>query len=356
MAHRKHSRASTEPSSESTTRSILPAGVIPKILLAKPQTAAPILLDRSTASGMLHGQGVPGNTGRGGGRLGAGDGQGGAASASLGSSNPSTAVHPNKFPVKSVKGGENPSAVGFIGGRQKLSVGSLRLIGDNWEHCGERLQQLMTENTDFTVVGVIGPPAVGKSTILNYIYGTASASASNTIPPFPTHTDDTRAAARHCTSGVEMRISPERFILLDTQPVFAASVLVDILRPDGTSSLVVGSDTEGLPGEVSLEAMALQVAAGIAELGTVFSSPQVSSFSACQKICNSTASQSYLPCSFWVYFDQTAPQPGCRGSCVLFNDPYVCFPPSVKTNSTYGIVYQSVANEPPNCFRKLKGS
>lgn len=31
--------------------------------------------------------------------------------------------------------------------------------------------QFLTDNTDFTVVGVIGPPGVGKSTILNEIYG-----------------------------------------------------------------------------------------------------------------------------------------------------------------------------------------
>ena len=33
------------------------------------------------------------------------------------------------------------------------------------------LLQFLTDNTDFTVVGVIGPPGVGKSTILNELYG-----------------------------------------------------------------------------------------------------------------------------------------------------------------------------------------
>lgn len=31
--------------------------------------------------------------------------------------------------------------------------------------------QFLTDNTDFTVIGVIGPPGVGKSTIMNVIYG-----------------------------------------------------------------------------------------------------------------------------------------------------------------------------------------
>ena len=31
--------------------------------------------------------------------------------------------------------------------------------------------QFLTDNTDFTVIGVIGPPGVGKSTIMNELYG-----------------------------------------------------------------------------------------------------------------------------------------------------------------------------------------
>lgn len=36
--------------------------------------------------------------------------------------------------------------------------------------------QFLTDNTDFTVVGVIGPPGVGKSTLMNEIYGFDSSS------------------------------------------------------------------------------------------------------------------------------------------------------------------------------------
>ena len=31
--------------------------------------------------------------------------------------------------------------------------------------------QFLTENNDFTVVGIIGPAGVGKSTIMNDLYG-----------------------------------------------------------------------------------------------------------------------------------------------------------------------------------------
>lgn len=33
------------------------------------------------------------------------------------------------------------------------------------------MAQFLTENTEFTVVGVIGPTGVGKSTIMNELYG-----------------------------------------------------------------------------------------------------------------------------------------------------------------------------------------
>ena len=39
--------------------------------------------------------------------------------------------------------------------------------------------QFLTDNTDFTVVGVIGPPGVGKSTIMNELYGFDGTSPGN---------------------------------------------------------------------------------------------------------------------------------------------------------------------------------
>ena len=34
--------------------------------------------------------------------------------------------------------------------------------------------QLLTENADFTVVGILGPPGIGKSTLMNALYGSES--------------------------------------------------------------------------------------------------------------------------------------------------------------------------------------
>jgi protein SMG9 len=52
-------------------------------------------------------------------------------------------------------------------------------------------------------------------------------------------------------------MSMERFILLDTQPVFSPSVLSDIMWPDGSSSIsVVGGDL--MSAELAHELMGLQ--------------------------------------------------------------------------------------------------
>lgn len=107
------------------------------------------------------------------------------------------------------------------------------------------------------MVGVLGPPGAGKSTILNELYGFES-SSQGILPPFNTQTEDIRAMARHCSVGIELRMAAERIILVDTQPLFSASVLVDLMRPDGTSNIsVMGGEV--MSAELAHEIMGLQL-------------------------------------------------------------------------------------------------
>ncbi|XP_031248584.1 protein SMG9-like [Pistacia vera] len=134
---------------------------------------------------------------------------------------------------------------------------SLNLLSDSWDFHIDRFLPFLTENTDFTVVGIIGPPGVGKSTIMNELYG-FDGSSPGMLPPFTILSEDTRAMARHCTSGIEPRISAERLILLDTQPVLASSVLAEMMRPDGSSTVpVLGG--ESLSAELAHELMNIQL-------------------------------------------------------------------------------------------------
>ncbi|XP_022935704.1 protein SMG9-like [Cucurbita moschata] len=137
------------------------------------------------------------------------------------------------------------------------SLGSLNLLSDSWDFHIDRFLPFLTENTEFKVVGIIGPPGVGKSTIMNEIYG-FDGSSPGMLPPFPILSEDVRAMARHCTLGIEPRISSERIILLDTQPVFSPSVLAEIMRPDGSSTISVISG-ESLSAELAHELMSIQL-------------------------------------------------------------------------------------------------
>ncbi|CAH9123354.1 unnamed protein product [Cuscuta epithymum] len=136
-------------------------------------------------------------------------------------------------------------------------IGSLNLLSDSWEFNADRFLPFLTDNTDFTVVGVIGPPGVGKSTIVNEIYGLDSNSAG-ILPLFAIQSEETRAMAKHCTAGIEARVSSERIILLDTQPVYSPSLLADIIRPDGSSTISVIAG-ESLSAELAHELMSIQL-------------------------------------------------------------------------------------------------
>ncbi|CAH9070165.1 unnamed protein product [Cuscuta europaea] len=184
-------------------------------------------------------------------------------------------------------------------------IGSLNLLSDSWEFNADRFLPFLTDNTDFTVVGVIGPPGVGKSTIMNEIYGLDS-NSTGILPLFAIQSEETRAMAKHCTAGMEARVSSERIILLDTQPVYSPSLLADIMRPDGSSSISVIAG-ESLSAELAHELMSIQVALlkhGIPDPSSIsLSHPQSSSFLSEKEIKDKTgeAGEEYMATPVFVH-------------------------------------------------------
>ena len=58
--------------------------------------------------------------------------------------------------------------------------------------------------------------------VLDYVqmvnkFVTLMSEPAGMLPPFATQSEENRAMARHCSTGIEPRISAERIILLDTQ-------------------------------------------------------------------------------------------------------------------------------------------
>ncbi|KVI07535.1 protein SMG9-like [Cynara cardunculus var. scolymus] len=202
----------------------------------------------------------------------AGIGGGGTGSSN---SNSSSAVSSHQAPkillakpalVTAAKYNRGPGGGGGGGGpddgssslRTRIpSVGFLNLLSDSWDFHTDRFLPFLTDNTDFTVIGVIGPAGVGKSTIMNEIYG-FDGTSPGMLPPFPIEAVETKVMAKHCTVGIEPRITSERIILLDTQPVYSPSVLAEMIRPDGSSTIsVLGG--ESLPAELAHELMSIQL-------------------------------------------------------------------------------------------------
>jgi hypothetical protein len=107
---------------------------------------------------------------------------------------------------------------------QRLS----KIITENWNFQLESASKMLTENRSFLVVGVIGNQGVGKSTLLSSLYGKEKGEDS----PFPMQTRDHQIMSQHCTVGVDIAVSRERLILIDTQPLFSASCLIELLKKE----------------------------------------------------------------------------------------------------------------------------
>ncbi|PPD94191.1 hypothetical protein GOBAR_DD08771 [Gossypium barbadense] len=164
------------------------------------------------------------------------------------SSNPSLNPSAPKILLAKPSAGPVPGKFGRGGGEDETAphrarlppVGSLNLLSDSWEFHIDRFLPFLTENTDFKVVGIIGPPGAGKSTIMNELYGFDGVSPGM-LPPFAIQSEETRAMARHCTVVC-----------------FQSSVLSEIMRPDGSSTVSVLSG-ESLSAELAHEIMNIQV-------------------------------------------------------------------------------------------------
>ncbi|KAJ3690913.1 hypothetical protein LUZ61_020077 [Rhynchospora tenuis] len=162
-------------------------------------------------------------------------------------------------------GGGSAGPTARSSSRSAPQPASLSLLSaESWELQIDRVLPFLTENNDFVVVGVIGPAGVGKSTILNELYG-YDASSPGMVLPFATQTDEMRALSKHCSAGIELRVSNERLILLDTQPVFSPTVLADMIKPDGSCAIPVMSG-EPLSAEMAHELMGIQMALFLASV------------------------------------------------------------------------------------------
>lgn len=97
-----------------------------------------------------------------------------------------------------------------------------------WSDAG---MEVLLDQTDFFVVGVLGLQGSGKSTILSLLAGN---NPSDNIRQyiFPPQSKESKELSEHQTTGINMYVTGERTIFLDTQPIMSPSVLDKIIRQE----------------------------------------------------------------------------------------------------------------------------
>ena len=104
-----------------------------------------------------------------------------------------------------------------------VPIRNLKLIDDHL-FC-EPLNDYMSENNDFIVIGVIGTQSVGKSLLLNALINQQKGKSEEKSRMFRVQTFEKQMLSEHCTNGVNSWVAENRIIYLDSQPLFSNSVL-----------------------------------------------------------------------------------------------------------------------------------
>ncbi|KAI9261704.1 hypothetical protein BY458DRAFT_515678 [Sporodiniella umbellata] len=89
----------------------------------------------------------------------------------------------------------------------------------------DAVQKKLAESPGHFVIGVVGKQGAGKSTILSHF-------APQPDKVFPTQSCDQFLQLGHKTEGIDMYVTPERVILLDTEPLLSWAVLEKALRSE----------------------------------------------------------------------------------------------------------------------------
>ncbi|XP_077985412.1 nonsense-mediated mRNA decay factor SMG9-like [Glandiceps talaboti] len=105
---------------------------------------------------------------------------------------------------------------------------SMKLVDDSLQWCDNGMEMLL-DQTDFLVVGVMGLQGTGKSTVLSLIAGN-SYDDNPRMYAFRPQSRDITEIAGHQTHGIDFMVTSERILLLDTQPLLSASVLDQLIR------------------------------------------------------------------------------------------------------------------------------
>lgn len=141
-------------------------------------------------------------------------------------------------PGQRVTGGQIPGIAIEVPIHKRLAAPpamnhAVRLV-DNMFQWVDNGSEYVLDQTDFLVIGVLGLQGSGKSTLMSLLAGSQHTDSQSSFI-FQPETLSNAEQALHQTSGIEMYITEERVILLDTQPVLSSSILDRLLGPEKQS-------------------------------------------------------------------------------------------------------------------------
>jgi protein SMG9 len=133
--------------------------------------------------------------------------------------------------------------------------GSVKLVDEAFQFCDGSLEFLLDQN-DFMVVGCLGLQGIGKSTLMSFLAGNHPDEASKNFY-FKPQSLEHHELGGHCTTGVDLLVTSNRVILLDTQPMLSASVMDRLVQQENKK--FTGTDFAST--ENAMEIQSLQLAA-----------------------------------------------------------------------------------------------
>lgn len=107
---------------------------------------------------------------------------------------------------------------------QEENLPCQKMLDENLEW-NEHAKDVLQSQSNFLVVGVLGKQSVGKSTVMSLLAGTRPEQILTKAKPFPVASTAALEVASNQTSGVDITVTTERLILLDTQPLLSTSIL-----------------------------------------------------------------------------------------------------------------------------------
>lgn len=134
---------------------------------------------------------------------------------------------------------------------------SIKLIDDSFQ-MSDACLEFLTDQPDFLVVGVLGLQGVGKSTLMSHLAGNPASQLTDTL--FKVETYQQQESAGYCTSGVDFVVTPNRMILLDTQPMLSGEIMEKISQE---TKKVLPACSVDIAIDNIMEVQSLQIAAFI---------------------------------------------------------------------------------------------